>query len=611
MTTETISCDSPRSGEDVVRLWINSETRKPNFPRFTDENLELRTVAGVELFRAGYYKSLAAASRELKVSYWRLYSRSKGSHPVSRNGGNRTLFSKEEEGAIVIWAHRRVTHGHHITIRALRQHANSVLRAKGRSPTASRKWARRFMRRWKHTFHRKKSTTRDAKRKSMEDRGLVEKWFHAWREYMRYVKPENVWNVDEIGFMLGYLLKGTFLWTFAEIDRPILTDAHELVSMTVIEAISATGKTIAPFQIMPGVQLPIKWFDNDLHDDTVIATSPKGYIADMLALEWIEHFEKLTRPSNPNEKRVILLDGCESHFTKELYVYCEQHNIDLFPFPAHLTHFMQPLDVGVFSPYKHWQQHILYREISDGATDFNKADFLFYFQEMRNRTFKKSTIVSAWRKCGIYPFDPSVVLDQMVDPLSSLSQEVNEQDLPGYITLGETSDSASDGGDETGSHTEAGNDDESEEEQPETPKTPEMMNWSTVDTPPFNIRVIQRYQEYVALRIEASIVSGIRLTPSVARVHEKSRKATEVLMINGVTSTQEMKRLKEKNLRRRALQEGTSIVSNYGPIRVSDARLRIAKDDYHRRAAQAEEERRYRKKEAIDEVKYHLDQDQN
>jgi hypothetical protein len=45
----------------------------------------------------------------------------------------------------------------------------------------------------------------------MEDRGLVAKWFHAWREYMRYVKPENVRNVDEIGFMIGYPLKGTFL----------------------------------------------------------------------------------------------------------------------------------------------------------------------------------------------------------------------------------------------------------------------------------------------------------------------------------------------------------------------------------------------------------------
>ena len=75
-------------------------------------------------------------------------------------------------------------------------------------------------------------------------------------------------------------------------------------------------------------------------------------------------------------------------------------------------------------------------------------------------------------------------------------------------------------------------------------------------------------------------------------------------MINGITSTQEMKRLKAKNIHRQTLQEGTSIVSNYGPIRVHDARMRIAKDDYHRRAAQAEEERRFRKKEGIDEVKY-------
>lgn len=604
MATANTSIGSPDSREDTIRLWINPETGKHNFSRCNDENLELRTVAGVELFRAGYYKNLAVASRDLKVSYWRLYSRHKGSHPRQKNGGNHTLFSKEEEGAIIIWAHRRITHGHHITIRALCQHANAVLRAKERPPTASRKWARHFMRSWKHTFHKRKSTTRDAKRKAMEDRGEVEKWFKAWREYMRYVNPENVWNVDEIGFMIGYLLKGTFLWTFAEIERPILTDAHELCSMTAIEAISAAGKSIAPFLIMPGVQLPFRWFDNNLDGDTSIATSPRGYITDILASEWIEHFERLTRPSNPGEKRVILLDGCESHFTKELAVHAKQHNIEIFPFPPHLTHMLQPLDVGVFSSYKHWQQDVLYREIADGATDFNKSDFLFHLQEIRDRTFKKSTIISAWEKCGIYPFNPSVVLDQMVDPLSSLSQEVNEQDLPGFVTLGDTSESDFDGSDDDENAPEDDSDDQEFQEIPITPKTPEKINWATVATPPFNIRIIQRYQEYVALRIEASIVSGVRLTPSVAHVHEKSRKATEVLMINGITSTEEMKRLKEKNLRRRALQQGTQIVSNYGPIRVSDARLRVAKDEYHRRAAQAEEYRRYRKKEATDEVKY-------
>ncbi|KAM5357575.1 hypothetical protein ACJZ2D_016120 [Fusarium nematophilum] len=353
MAMANTSIESPDSREDAIRLWINPETGKHNFSRCNDENLELRTVAGVKLFLAGYYKNLAVASRDLK----------------------------------------------------------------------------------------RKSTTRDAKRKAMEDRGEVEKWFKAWREYMRYVNPENVWNVDEIGFMIGYLLKGTFLWTFAEIERPILTDAHELCSMTAIEAISAAGKSIAPFLIMPGVQLPF-------------------------------------------------------------------------------------------------------------------------------------------------------------------SQEVNEQDLPGYVTLGDTSESDFDGSDDDENAPEDDSDDQEFQEIPITPKTPEKINWATVATAPFNIRIIQRYQEYVALRIEASIVSGVRLTPSVAHVHEKSRKATEVLMINGITSTEEMKRLKEKNLRRRVLQQGTQIVSNYGPIRVSDARLRVAKDEYHRRGAQAEEYRRYRKKEATDEVKY-------
>ncbi|KAH6961832.1 hypothetical protein BKA56DRAFT_700192, partial [Ilyonectria sp. MPI-CAGE-AT-0026] len=74
--------------------------------------------------------------------------------------------------------------------------------------------------------------------------------------------------------------------------------------------------------------------------------------------------------------------------------------------------------------------------------------------------------------------------------------------------------------------------------------------------------------------------------------------------LNGITATEEMKRLKEKNLHRTALQKKTSIVCNYGPIRVQDARIRIAKDDYHRQAAQADEERRVQRKEAVDEVKY-------
>lgn len=70
----------------------------------------------------------------------------------------------------------------------------------------------------------------------------------------------------------------------------------------------------------------------------------------------IKHFEKNTRPDDPSEKRLLLMDGCESHFTHEIFYFCSQHNIELFPLPPYLTHLLQPLDVGVFNAYDitHW-----------------------------------------------------------------------------------------------------------------------------------------------------------------------------------------------------------------------------------------------------------------
>lgn len=96
-------------------------------------------------------------------------------------------------------------------------------------------------------------------------------------------------------------------------------------------------------------------------------------------------------------------------------------------------------------------------------------------------------------------------------------------------------------------------------------------------------------------------MSEVALTPSVAHINE-TRRTTTTLAINGIIATQEVRRPTEKNLRRRARYEGTSIVLNYWPIRVSDARLHIARDDHNRVSQQKEEERRVRKKAVKDEM---------
>ena len=100
------------------------------------------------------------------------------------------------------------------------------------------------------------------------------------------------------------------------------------------------------------------------------------------------------------------------------------------------------------------------------------------------------------------------------------------------------------------------------------------------------------------------MASGTPLTPSVSHVNEKLRKAHTTLAINGITAAQEMRRLKEKNLKRSARDQGTVILTNYGPITVYDARLRVAKGLHNRRANQAAEGLRFHKNEVRDEAAY-------
>ncbi|KJZ69539.1 hypothetical protein HIM_11081 [Hirsutella minnesotensis 3608] len=446
-------------------------------------NLEERTVAGAELYKEGFYRTIRAAAQALYVPYKRLWSRVQGHQPVQQNGGLNKLFSPSEEREILCWSHRRITQGHHITSRTLRQHANAILKAKGEELTISRTWVKNFIKRNKKLFHAKKAASRDAKRKAMQDRVRVEAFFRDWRDFLirRRIEPRNVWNFDETGFMIGYLNKGTFVWTFNEIETPILTDSHDTVSITAIEAISASGNFIPSFLILPGVNIPLQWTQNALDRETILTTSLKGYINDIIAIEWIEHFERHTRPRNPKEIRVLLMDGCESHFTSEIVHFCKQHSIELFPLPPHLTHLLQPLDVGVFRSYKYWHQQVLYREVADGATDFKKTDFLFHLQEVRNRTFKKATILSAWQKCGLFPHNPSIVLDELQDALSSLTQVVREQDLPGYISDGSSQSSEADG--------EAKDDPvfATPQRPPKTPPARGRFDWKTAQTPKLNL----------------------------------------------------------------------------------------------------------------------------
>jgi hypothetical protein len=68
---------------------------------------------------------------------------------------------------------------------------------------------------------------------------------------------------------------------------------------------------------------------------------------------------------------------------------------------------MQPCDVGLFQPYKHWQNIKLNEAIAQLDVEYHLKSFLRDLSWVREQTFKKETIMSAFRKSGMYPPSPT------------------------------------------------------------------------------------------------------------------------------------------------------------------------------------------------------------
>ena len=81
--------------------------------------------------------------------------------------------------------------------------------------------------------------------------------------------------------------------------------------------------------------------------------------------------------------------------------------------PSHTTHLLQPLDVGVFQPLKHWHSEAVNDAVQNGDETFSKVEFLHALNTFRSKAFKPSTIRSAWEKTGLIPYDPGLVVDKI------------------------------------------------------------------------------------------------------------------------------------------------------------------------------------------------------
>ena len=120
-----------------------------------------------------------------------------------------------------------------------------------------------------------------------------------------------------------------------------------------IQGVNAIGWAIPPFIIFQGKNHLSAWYKEDnLPNDWVIAVSENGWTTNKLSLEWLKHFDAHTEKRTIGNYHLLTIDGHKSHNLLDFQQYCKENKIITLCMPPHLSHLLQPLNVGCFSPLK-------------------------------------------------------------------------------------------------------------------------------------------------------------------------------------------------------------------------------------------------------------------
>lgn len=161
-------------------------------------------------------------------------------------------------------------------------------------------------------------------------------------------KPSQVYNMDESGISVVHK-PGKVLAELGRRNVHSITSAEKGKTHTILTCVSASGSFIPPSIIYPRKQKIPDTMKAGAFPGTLFKVSDSGWINQTIYLEWFDFFI-----SNITAARPILLiqDGHGSHCSIELIEKAKANNIHLLCLPAHTTHILQPLDVGVFKSLK-------------------------------------------------------------------------------------------------------------------------------------------------------------------------------------------------------------------------------------------------------------------
>ncbi|XP_064641955.1 uncharacterized protein LOC135496524 [Lineus longissimus] len=168
--------------------------------------------------------------------------------------------------------------------------------------------------------------------------------------------------------------------------------------------VSASGNSIPPAMIFPRVHFN-EHMRHDAPTGTLGLANKSGRMNSELFSEVMDHYIHHTNSSKDNPS-LLIYDNHESHLSLQVIDKAKENGVTILTLPPHSSNKMQPLDVGIFKPFKTYcSQAMDSWMMQNPGKPISIYEIAYCVGIAHEKAMTPSNITAGFRKSGIYPFD--------------------------------------------------------------------------------------------------------------------------------------------------------------------------------------------------------------
>ena len=167
-------------------------------------------------------------------------------------------------------------------------------------------------------------------------------------------------------------------------SRPRIIQPGNREWVIIIKYINALGGIIPPLIIFKAVIYQATQYKDDIiPHNWLIGVSDNGWTTNKIGLTWLNLFYKHIKDRTIGTYRLLVLDGHGSYVNPKFNQFCLDYKIIVIYMPAHLSHILQPLNIGCFSTLKQAYGRGVKQIMGRGVNHINKLEFLPLYRQAR------------------------------------------------------------------------------------------------------------------------------------------------------------------------------------------------------------------------------------